>query len=205
MGEDERVRLVRHEEIHVVDREALRREHAADHRRHFTQRERKDLGAVHVNVVGGALIPAVVDLHGGVRIVRLSHAACGNNEVRRAAPIGSVHERAGQPSARGGRVARQQRGRRAVGEHAPNALVARVEVLAVRVRCKKQHAVRLLGFDQALGQTEAVHVARASEIDVDRTAVPLDHAGSGRQKVVRRLRAVDHVVDVGGRCAARRE
>ncbi len=82
---------------------------------------------------------------------------------------------------------------------------------AVRVRCKKQHAVRLLGFDQALGQTEAVHVARASEIDVDRTAVPgqteavLNHAGSGRQKVVRRLRAVDHVVDVGGRCAARRE
>jgi len=76
MGEDERVRLVRHEEIHIVDREAIRREHAADHRRRFTQRERKDLGADHVHVVGGALVPAVVDLHGGVRVVRLSHAAC---------------------------------------------------------------------------------------------------------------------------------
>jgi hypothetical protein len=81
---------------------------------------------------------------------RMPPAACGNNEVRRAAPIGSVHERAGEPSACSGRVALQQCSRRAVGEYAPYGLVARVEVLAVRVRCKKQQAVRLVGFDQAL-------------------------------------------------------
>ena len=142
-------------EIHVVDREALRREHAADHRGHFTQRERKDFGAV-CTLLAVRSFPLSSICTGAFGSIRLSHAACGNNEVRGAAPsVPYTNGPASRPPAADASLVSSVAA-------APSASTLRTLLsrglsnLLYVSAVKKQHAVRLLGFDQALSQPEAV-------------------------------------------------
>ena len=74
--------------------------------------------------------------------------------------------------------------------------------LAVGVRRDEQEALGLSAFHKALGQTESIHKAGATEVEVHRAATGLqpqpvlEHAGRGGQKVVRALGAVEKVVNL---------
>src|SRR2546429_2915965 len=74
--------------------------------------------------------------------------------------------------------------------------------LAVGVRRDEQEVVGLSAFHKALGQTESIHKAGATEAEVHRAATGLEpqtmleQARRGGQKVIRALRAVEKVVNV---------